>query len=277
MQKALEICRNEHNFRKWAPSDRLDKFLFTATVKAAFPSGANDFRRGMLAKIAVDGELAAGKVLLCETCRHEIMRDGNCGKCEEPIPQENPNTYRIWKIGRRAICQYQRCRKCGRLSYRYVGEKPENAKLAASDALCRYCGNSTWSTRTTAVWVPVEQVGWHDVSETYISVTGPQDSSGPQVHFRERQRRLMGLLSRWDDGVKKSLLRELLLRGERPDEGIACDLDPKEYVQLATSALRELCQQDLRREPTEEDFKQWVVETIAPSRAPEEDEEAAYD
>jgi hypothetical protein len=156
---AVHHCATGHDLGFWIwTADPLDDFLFGAVVKGDLRSDgdafANDFRRGMLAKIVADAELVAGPVLCCSQpgCTGEIQPDDWCNNrnCPSGViqqierPQVRKPTWKLWLKNHRGPVPSRRCKACDCLYFQWNGECPR--------------GHQSWSRRETEVWMPTATV-----------------------------------------------------------------------------------------------------------------------
>jgi hypothetical protein len=154
-----------HSFSCWDQQQPLGLFIWENAVRehlGATPSGPQEFRRGMLAKLAVDGSLAAGETMRCRqflgipaqgsepaqglalTCYGEVEAHDRCEHGHFPCRIKDL-TWRLWYVGQRGQVPIRRCSSCNYFYFQF------------NKRSCPFCDANAWSRRPGRAYVPVRR------------------------------------------------------------------------------------------------------------------------
>jgi hypothetical protein len=155
----------------------------------------NDFRRGMLAKNIVDGNLMADPQLICH-CGGEIGLNDHCQRCNKLAHVHEPDwrlRFNDRPVPERVLIPCRRCRDCNCLYFQ-------------SQGLCPSVGHNNWSRDLTWVTVRVGLVPSDALQNLATPGKGPLDLA---MHMDDRAK-ARRIVEKWPDGPRKQVALDLL-------------------------------------------------------------------
>lgn len=203
-----------HTLDDWDGVQPLGQFIWYRAVRErpGHSWSVQEFRRGMLAKIAGGERLAAGETMRCryagsgvdnpqakdDGCWKEVRSDDRC--VEGHFPTEVKDlSYRLWLKGERIQVECRRCNQCRCIYFQFKGK-------------CPRCGVQNWSQRLSHAYVPSRHFPYApDKGDEKASLTGWVLTSQYHAQLEE------AIEQRLRDEPHRTFARRFLLHDRKAD------------------------------------------------------------
>lgn len=227
-----------HSLQDWDGAQPLGQFIWYRAVREhpGLAKSVQEFRRGMLAKVAARERLAAGETMRCRsvvrgaeqppgknpTCWAEVRSNDYCVRGHFPTGV-NDLTWRLWLKGERIRVECRKCNNCNCIYFQFKG-------------LCPRCGARNWSQRLSHAYAPLSHFPL--VPDEAVQEV-PRTNSGLTP---ARQVELKDAIEQRLREPHRTFARRLLLQDRNADiDGILHDLNLNR--QDGQRIIREVCQQ----------------------------------